>query len=210
MIKGGINKSPEGVSLTLPTRGGSTYKRAYSNDVVSISIDKFVILSSMLMKLVMKRTKDDDITFFIKQVKYLLFRAPLELLPDNTPFQIKYNLCILDGYIRMLLESNDIKLIAQLLDIDAILFSVENAARDVDQNLIIDFDTSDIKFIKPTDIDSETDISSPINEDISSYIHSLSHNLMVLSSVIISNKKNLHQVYTNILKAANKHLDSSK
>lgn len=209
MIKGGIKNSSEGVTLTLPMRGGKTYKRTYSNDVVSISIDKFVILSSMLMKTMTKRVSDEDIKFFIKQVRYLLHRAPLELLPDNTSFQIKYNLCILDGYIRMLLESNDIKLIAQLLDLDAILFSVENASRDVDENLFIDFDTSNIVFIKPTDIESETDISSPINEDISSYVHSLSHNLMVLSSVIISNKLNLLKVYKNILSAANKHLDDS-
>jgi hypothetical protein len=209
MIKGGITNSQEGVTLTLPMRGGKTYNRAYSNDVVTIAIDKFVILSSMLMKSVKKRTKDDDIKFFITQVKYLLHRAPLELLPINTPFQIKYNLCILDGYIRMVLESNDIKLISQLLDLDTILFSLESASRDIDEPLFIDFDVDNVKFIKITDIEEESDISSPINEDVSSYVHSLVHNLIVLSSVIIANKKNLQQVYKNILTLASKHLDDS-
>ncbi len=205
-IKGGIVSNDNSVELSITINGGKTYKRIF-NDIVSVAIDKFVIISTSLCKILLSKPTSQDVNFYIKQIKLLFQRAHVELIPGDLSYQQKYNMWLLDGYIRMLLESNDMKLIAQLLHLDSILYSIEEAGTNQNAPLYIDFDVpSDLNIITVMDIDSDTEISTPVADELSAYLHSINRNLMILTSLIIANKDNLKSIHNHIIKIASKYL----
>ena len=205
-IKGGIASNPNGVELSISIGGGKSYKRVY-NDVVSVAINKFVIISSSLSKILIAKTSARDVAFYISQVKLLLQRSHVEFIPGDLPFQNKYNMWLLDGYIRMLLEATDIKMITQLLDLDSILYSMEEASANQGSPQIIDFDVpNELKIKTIADLDENLDIAHPVGEELSAYLHSLNNNLTLLTSLIVANKSELLKIYKEIIHKASKYL----
>lgn len=205
-IKGGIVAGRNDVELSISIAGGKSYKRVY-NDVVSVAINKFVIISTTLCKILISNSNSRDIKFYSDQIKLLLRRAHVELIPGDLPFQHKYNMWLLDGYIRMLLETSDMKLIAQMLDLDSILYSIEEAGSNVGVPTFIEFDLpEDLKIKTVMDIDSTTELSTPINDEISAYLHSINNNLMLLTSLIIANKSVLIEIHKKIISTASTYL----
>lgn len=205
-IKGGVDTAGNDVELTINVTGGKSYKRIY-NDVVSVAINKFVIISTTLSKILLTKTTPKDIKFYITQIQQLLERAHVELIPGDAAFQQKYNMWLLDGYIRMLLETTDLKLIAQLLHLDSILYSIEEASIKDGTPIFIDFSVpKNIKLVTAMDIDSDTELATPVADELSGYLHSLNTNLMMLASVIISNKSALTEIHKHIITEATKYL----
>jgi predicted nucleotidyltransferase len=205
-IKGGVNTVDNNVELYISVKGGKSYKRVY-NDVVSVAINKFVIIGTTLSKILITKTSPTDVKFYISQIQQLLERAHVEFISGDRPFQQKYNMWLLDGYIRMLLETTDMKLIAQLLHLDSILYSIEEASIKDGSPVFIDFEVpKSISIVDAIDIDSETELHTPVTDDLSAYLHSLNNNLMILTSVIISNKKALVEIHKHIVKEATKFL----
>lgn len=205
-IKGGVTSNKNFVELSISISGGQSYKRIY-NDAVSVAINKFVIMSTTLSKILITRVTPKDITFYINQIKGLFQRAHVEFISGEMEFQQKYNMWLLDGYVRMLLETTDMKLIAQLLDLDSILYSIEEAKLGTDE-----YDLIHTEFELPTniktilDIDENTELCIPVTNELSAYLHSFNTNLMTLTSLIIANKQVLSDIYKEIINTANKHL----
>lgn len=201
-VKGGITTSDNEVEMTIQIAGGKSYKKVY-NDVVSLAIDKFVLISSFLSKMLSTQTPVDT-KFYVAQAKQLLRRGHVELLQGDLPFHNKYNMWLLDGYIRMLLETSDIKLVSQLLDLDSILYSIE---QEDEHCCEIEFIIpSTIKVIKSKNIDPSGQIHSPKNDEIGSYIRSFNHNMGVLVKFVMTNKSALDAVYKSIIQQAKKRL----
>ena len=121
-IKGGITTYENDVELSISIAGGKSYKRIY-NDVVSVAINKFVVISTALAKILITQKNEKDIKFYTEQIKTLLHRSHVELIQGDLPFQQKYNMWLLDGYVRMILETSDMKRISQMLELDSILYS---------------------------------------------------------------------------------------
>lgn len=200
-ITGGVVHTNASVELSITMAGGKSYKRVY-NDVISIAINKFVLISASLTKILSAKASPSDINFYIEQMKLLLHRAHVELIPGDKQFQNKYNMWLLDGYLRMLLEAMDMKLIAQLLDLDSILYSLEEEERNRGAHVFIDFDIPrSIKTIPMTG-----DIAVPITDELSAYLHSFNRNILLLTSFIVSNKHNLALIYNIIIERAAKQL----
>ena len=205
-ITGGIVSNTNDVELSISVEGGKSYKRVY-NDVVSVAINKFVIISSTLSKILITKASSQDINFYIDQVKLLLQRSHVEFIPGNLPFHKKYNMWLIDGYIRMLLETSDIKLITQLLDLDSILYSIEDASLDQGAPTFIDFQIpKNIKIKTIHDINSSVEIVSPVAEELSAYLHSLNNNISLLTKFIEENKSAFNQIYKEIITIASKYL----
>jgi hypothetical protein len=162
-----------------------------------------VLISSTLDKILSVKSSPSDISFYIEQMKLLLHRAHAELIPGNQAFQNKYNLWLLDGYLRMLLETLDMKLIAQLLDLDSILYSLEDAEREngaIGINAFIDFDIpNEVNPVRFSD-----DITYPITDELSAYLHSFNKNLLLLARFISKNKDGFGSIYKRIINTAAK------
>lgn len=206
MIKGGVVSTNNQVELNISVKGGNSYRKVY-NDVVSVSINKFIVISNTMSKILITNTSDRDVKFYINQVKRLLERANVEFISGDLPFQLKYNMWLLDGYVRMLLENTDIKLIAQLLSLDSIIYSVEEECKSQGLYSYIDFDVpSNLKIKSISDIDSKSKIATPPKDDLLDYLHSLNHNILLLSKLIIENKTGLTVIYNQIVKAASAKL----
>lgn len=205
-IKGGIASGENTIALSINIGGGKSYKRIF-NDVVSVAINKFALISTTLSKLLITKVSPHDVQCYIQQIKLLLNRAHVELIPGEMPFHNKYNMWLLDGYVRMLLETMDLKLIAQLLDLDSILYSIEEESFYQHNPTLIDFDIpKQIKAITLMDIDDETEIMTPVADELNAYLHSLNHNLILLTSLIISNKPALLLIHKKIVEVASNHL----
>lgn len=205
-IRGGITSSENEIEVSFTKSGGGNYKRVY-NDVVSVAINKFSLISTTLSKLLVSKMSKSDIKFYIDQIKILLQRSHVELIPGELPFHDKYNMWLLDGYVRMLLETADLKLITQLLDIDSILYSIEEER--LNQNICgyIDFKIPDkIKVKTLAQLDNKAEISSPMADELSAYIHSLNNNLVLLNLIIESNKESFFMIYKSIIATASKYL----
>lgn len=201
-ITGGIVSNNDSVEMTISVKGGKTYKRIY-NDVVSLAIDKFVLIGSFLSKLISSRSPTDT-SFYIKQTKQLLRRGHVELINGELPFHNKYNMWLLDGYLRMLLETCDIKLISQLLDLDSILYSIEQSD---EEYLELDFEVPpSAKVLTLSVVDPKAEIKTPITDDISAYLHSFNDNLGLLIKFVLANKSVLDATYKSIIQQAKKRL----
>lgn len=205
-IKGGIVAEQNDVELSISIAGGKSYKRVY-NDVVSVAINKFAIISTTLAKILISKTNPRDVKFYSDQIKLLLQRAHVELIPGDEPFQRKYNMWLLDGYIRMILETSDMKLIAQMLDLDSILYSIEEAGSNLGIPTFIEFEIpTDLTIKTIMEIDSETEVATPIGDELSAYLHSINTNLMILTSLIIENKSALMEIHKKIIDIASTYL----
>lgn len=195
------------VELNISISGGKSYKRLYP-DVVNAAINKFVVINSMLSEILTAKASQMNIDFYVEQSKLLMRRAHVELIPGNNSFQNKYNMWLLDGYIRMILETADIKLIAQLLDLDSILYSMTECEEYFGVNTIIDFDIPDdihALVTKPTDT-----ISCPIADDFTSYLYSFRSNMKLLSQMITENTKALNALYKQIIHAVSTRFEKNK
>ena len=205
-IRGGIVSSNNDVELSLSVSGGKRYKMVY-NDVVSIAIDKFVIISESLNKILISNATSRDTTFYIEQIKLLFQRAHVEFLQGELPFQNKYNIWLLDGYVRMLLETNNLKLIIQLLDLDSILYSIEEASVSQGVPTFIEFNIPSNLHVKTlVDINTKDSISFPSSEELSAYLQSLNNNLTLLTKLITENKNALLLIYKEIIKLSSTYL----
>lgn len=206
MITGGLVSSTNQVELSISIGGGKGYKKIYK-DVVSVAIDKFNLISSTLSKLLISKSSPCDKDFYIDQVKLLLQRSHVEMIMGALPFHNKYNMWLLDGYIRMLLETMDMKLISQLLDIDSILYSIEEAILMQNQYTAIDFEIpSTLKVKSLKEIDPKFDITMPVADELSAYLHSLNHNLNLLNAFINANRDAFFTIHKKIVETASKYL----
>lgn len=207
MIRGGIVSTDNQVELNISMKGGGSYKKVY-NDVVSVAINKFVVISETLNKIFITKTNDRDVKFFTNQVKRLLQGAHVEFIHGDMPFQVKYNMWLLDGYVRMLLENTDMKLIAQLLSLDSIIYSVEDESRSQGIHSTIDFSIpSGLKVKTIYDIDSKAKLSIPLTDELNDYLQSLNTNLILLSKLIVENRDALMVIYNKIVKTASNKLN---
>jgi len=203
LISGGVTSTDSEIELRINVTGGKSYKRIY-NDVVANAINKFVLISDSLHKILTVNATAQDIAFYVEQLKLLLQRAHVELIPGDRPFQNKYNLWLLDGYIRMLVETTDMKLIAQLLDIDAILYSLEEASIAQDNHTFIDFNIP--PDVKPKELKKTFEVAIPITNEARAYLNSLDSNLKILREFIIINKEAFVEIHRNIISIASKYL----
>lgn len=206
-IQGGITSYENEVEMSFVVSGGLNYKRVY-NDVVSVSIDKFNLVNTTLSKLLTDEMSDMDSSFYIDQIKILLQRCHVELIPGDLIFHHKYNMWLLDGYIKMLLETTDLKRIVQLLDIDSILYSIEEER--FNQNIYTHIDFKVSEKINPKtlfDIDPKLKIKSPTVDELHAYIHSLNHNLLLLNKVIDANREAFFIIYKDIIATASKYFN---
>lgn len=202
MIQGGLVSGGNAVELSISITGGKRYKRVY-NDIVNVAINKFDIIASTLSKLLISKNSTSDINFYVEQMSQLLQRAHVELISGEMPFHRKYNMWLLDGYIRMLLETTDLKMIAQLLDIDSILYSIEEAGFDQGSPLLLNFQIP--KSLKPKTL-SDVEITTPVAAELSAYIHSLDHNMKLFVELIKANRAELVKIHQTIIDTAAKYL----
>jgi hypothetical protein len=204
MIRGGIESNGNTVELSLQIHGGKI-KRVYS-DIVKLAIEKYTLISSMVSQLL---TTDNDIEFFIDQVEYLLHRAHVELIPGKRLFQQKYNMWLLDGYVRMLLETTDFKLISQLLYIDSLLYTIEEASTKAGHPLVLDFEVpATVNVQSINEVAPSSKIAVPIADELSAYVLSLYHNLELLNTLIVANKPALDEIFRLICDVAAQHIAS--
>lgn len=201
-IKGGVMVNDRTVGVSISIAGGASYKRVYV-DVVAAAINKFVIISSTLRRVIRESNSDQDRRFYMDQIQQLLRRAHVEVIHGTAPFQDKYNFWLLDGYVRMLLETHDLKLIAQLLNIDAMLYSVEEAFLTNGVPTLLDFTVPDS--IK-AQVDQTIEIAVPKNNTTDAYIESLDKNVELLAAFIQSNKASLDSIHAIIVETTSKYL----
>jgi hypothetical protein len=205
-IRGGIVSTGNDVELTISISGGKNYKRVY-NDIVSVALDKFVLISTTLHKLLMSKSSPSNVKFYVEQIEHLLQRAHVELIPGTLPFHQKYNMWLLDGYVRMLLETTDMKLITQLLDLDSILYSIEEAGIKQGNPTFLSFTIpKSIKVLAIDEIDASLEVATPVADELSAYLHSLDHNMMLLVKLIEHNRHCLVEIHKNIITMASKLL----
>jgi hypothetical protein len=194
-ISGGLNSKGDQTTLTFAIKGGKTCTKVY-NDTVSTAIHRFVIISSTLSKMI--TTKPNDINFYISQLIELFKYSHIECLPGTAEYQIHYNAWLIDGYIRMILESNDLSIIVELLDLNSILRTIEIASKyDID----IEYDVAPIKVKK-----CKQAIQKSTDDTLKSYLQSINKNIKLLEDYILDNKSSLDDAYKAILKVAKKHL----
>lgn len=195
-ISGGLNTRGDQTTLTFAIKGGKTCTKVY-NDTVSTAIHRFVIISSMLSKMI--TTKPNDIPFYISQLVELFKYSHIECLPGNAEYQLHYNAWLIDGYIRMLLESNDLSMIIELLNLNSILRTIEIASK---HTIDIEYDVAPINVKK-----CKGKIEKPIDDTLGSYLHCINKNLQLLEKHIVDNKEALNEAYKAILEVAKRHLD---
>lgn len=112
---------------------------------------------------------------------------------------------LLDGYVRMLLETSNMKLIAQILELDSILYSLEDASSYQGVPAFINFDVPGDLTVVDTDL--KESISSPTDNDLPSSVNSLNNNLKILTNLIVSNKNALTRIHEAIVSTASTYLD---
>ncbi len=195
-IKGGISIDGGEVSITLSINGGRKYKRVYT-DAAKSAVDKFKTMAELIIN-----SKHKDTKIYVNQLKSLFQYAHVELLEGDNTFQVNYNLWLLNGYVKMLLQSLDIKLISQLLNLDGILYSVEEAG--VFDGEYID---TDFKLPKMSNINKNgIKISMPTHGSVDAMILSLDKNIITLIKFMEKNTDTLKRVYDEIVKQASKQL----
>jgi hypothetical protein len=194
MIKGGITKDTHSIILTLPTKAGGSFNKVYDSSVDD-AIRKFTTINKAIEII-------DDDNFYITQIRLLMKKAHVEFINGNNNFQKNYDLWLIDGYVRMLLESMDMKLIVQLLGLDSIIYNVEHVARSEGNDGIIDFDIPNLKIVE-----HHKKIYIPESHDnIKNYITSIKHNMNILCMFINDNKQNIEIIYNKIIKDTAKYL----
>jgi len=196
-IKGGVVIDKNDIEVSFNIEGGKPYKRVY-NDQVSSAISNFKLIGESLTEL-----KSDNLETYLRQLKLLFQYAHVELLNGNNVFQTNYNLWLLNGYVRMLLETKDMKLITQLLNLDSILYSVEEAGVMSDESIDTDFKLPNKLSIAN---DKKIKIAIPEKESASALIKSLNVNIQSLIEFIGSNKNAFKKIYDEIVKTVSKYV----
>jgi hypothetical protein len=205
VIKGGVSTFDKTVQLSISINGGKPYKKNF-NDIVTTSMNKFSVLCSMLDKVLNTGCTERDINFYMNQIQRLFQRAHVQFIPGEKKFHHIYNMWLLDGYIKMLLETADIKLIAPLLNLDLIIFSIEESKRMDKSPIIIDFEVpSNIK-VKKVKLEGSPSQKLLQNDDIDTYLHNVNSNLQLLNKFIHLNKEAFSQIYDEINKTAAKFI----
>lgn len=193
-IKGGVNINNNEIVLSLTIDGGRPYNRVY-NDVVSSAINAFESNSQSL-----------DINYkdpiYIRQLKYMFQYAHVDIISGTSDFQLNYNIWMLYSYVRMLLSSHDMKLISQLLNLDSILYSVEEAGVMNNHKVNTDF-TLPSRLIIDT---SKIHISTAKSNSVKDVSKSLNANIHELITFIKRNEDAFKQIHMAIVKQASKHL----
>lgn len=193
-IKGGLNINNKDVVLSLTIGGGRPYKRVY-NDVVSNAIMNFEMNSHHL-------SNDYKNPIYLRTLKQLFQYAHVDIINGDNIFQINYNIWMLNAYVKMLLESQDMKLIAQMLNLDNILYSVAEAG-------ILNNDIIETDFSLPSKLSIDNsciDISIPKSKDIEDVVRSLNDNIHTLVQFMKCNDKPLKKIHDAITSATAKHL----
>ncbi len=204
-IRGGVFTRDNTTELSFSIEGGKQYKRIYSN-VVDAAINKFVVISKALNDIISANSTEVDKVFFINQVKILLNRAHVEMIQGSAPFQQKYNMWLLDGYIRMILETTDMYLITQLLDLDSILYSIEYESIQQGNHIQIDFEIPNNIKVHHLSVDHIKKYKHPIDDDLNTYVNSLNENLQLLSEFVQLNRSCFEDIHGCIIKVASKYL----
>ncbi len=195
-IKGGVAMFDNDVEISFNVKGGRQYKRVF-NDVVGTSIRNF---SSMVTSLI--NLQKNNIHMYMQQLKLLLRYAHIDLLEGTCRFQINYNLWMANQYMHELLHSKDMKRIAELLNLDSILYSVEEAGFIDNQQIDTDFKVQANLSTTNTNIKLEI----PERDSINDLITSLNANVQILAEFIDTNKPALTKIYQVIIKTAAKNL----
>lgn len=204
MIKGGITTHDDhNVELTIAIGGGKSCRKSY-NDVVNTAIDRFIVVGSAIVK-TLKDVSSEDHYFCVEQLKRLFEHAHVEFIRGNHPFQKKYNMWMIDGYIRMLLQTADLKLVAELLEIDRILYSIEEISRFEGEPLEIDFQVpTNLKVIHVANIPARSELGG--GDELCDSLRSIGLSLPLLLEMLESNRANLAKIYDIVVKTAAEHL----
>jgi hypothetical protein len=194
-IKGGLNKSDNAVHISFSIAGGRTYTRAF-NDTVSSELANFEMIADTLDNI-----DKHDTQLYLRQLRVLFQHAHVDILAGDSVFQTNYNIWMIDRYVRMLLQSKDMKLIAELLNLDGILYSVYQAGTLDDQYIDVGFKMPklDIQAKKINIVAAKADTPNAI-------IEALNANIKSLISFMHANKKALTKIYSAIVDTAKSHL----
>jgi len=199
MVHGGIAYDEGCVSLTIRPSGGNAYTRVF-DDVVDNAVERFVLFETLLGPALSNPISSSDMAFYVNQLRYLLSGAHVQQLPGEMPFQQKFNMWLLDGYVRMLLANGTVNLalVAQLLGLDLVLHYVEDAE---DVHARIPFRVPQHVSVK---IPADSVIAKPAGDETQAYVRSLSGNLSLLISLLKQNKTALEEIHQVIFVAASK------
>lgn len=196
-IKGGIVVDGNSVEVKILVKGGKSYVKVYDEEVAT-AINKFDTISTMINKLFIEEKGSSEYKFYIDQLMQLFHKANIEFLNGDMEFQLKYNSWLLDGYIRMLVETADMKLIIQMLGLDSILYSIEEADAYAGTSKCIEFDVP--PSTKKIQSNAKSKLSLPANDSIEAYLHASIHNLGSLRQIIKNNESTINTVYKHIVK----------
>lgn len=187
-IKGGLKRSKKIIELTLSRRGGHQYTRVF-DDTVQASIDRFDTDSSLLLKI----TNHDT---FMHRLMDILKYAHIDMIHGEGVFQRNIMIWTIHNYLRMLLDDKDMKSIAQLLNLDEMLYSMELSAELCNEHIDTDFDVPN-KLKITNDTKSVNDCDS-----IDEMVKSIKTNLKQLNAFIKSNIDTFKKIHRCITKAA--------
>jgi hypothetical protein len=197
-IKGGIISSDNQVELSINIKGGRSYKRIYTEEV-TLAINRFSTMISSI-------AKESNDKFCIDQAKILMEWAHIEIIEGEQPFQYQYNAWLIDGYVRMLLQSADLKMIAELLHLDSMIYAIEEASAKQDEHIMIEFSIP--KMLSITKPNNNIKISMPSSNDLKAYTTSIKSNLSILDKFIKENKEALIEIHKTIINTASKYVSS--
>ncbi len=194
-IKGGLSKSNNAVHVSFSIAGGRTYTRTF-NDTVSSELANFEMIADTLDNI-----NRHDTQLYLRQLRVLFQHAHVDILAGDNVFQTNYNIWMIDRYVRMLLQSKDMKLMAELLNLDGILYSVYQAGTLDDQYI-------DVGFRMPKlDIQAKKiNIAASKSDTPSAIIEALNVNIKSLISFMRANKKALTKIHSAIVDTAKSHL----
>ncbi len=197
-MRGGVIRRNGKTEMTLFMSGGKSYKRVFHEEVES-AIERFSVVEEELSKILGNQSLDKDEKFFVTQLQELLKHAHVQLVPGKMPYQVKHNMSMLDKYVRMLFAggSLNLKLVVQLLNIDSILYYIEEAKKN---NVCIQFQVPRNLTIRV----NEKDLMKPQKEETQEYIRSLVKNLHLLVKALKANKQTINEIHDVIIKAAKK------
>ncbi len=181
------------VQLSLTIAGGRPYKRIY-NDTVAAAIQQFCMMEGAIADAPTQEAR-------MRQLGILFQHAHVELLSGDNLFQTNYNLWLLNGYVRMLLQTKDLKMVAQMLNLDSILYSVEEAARFDEQRVDTDFKMPKIR----TD-GKKLKVAMPDRDTQDALTKALITNLHTLAGFIQTSEDRLKKIYDAIVRQASQHL----
>ncbi len=194
-IKGGLSKRDNAVHISFSMSGGRTYTRAF-NDTVSTELANFEMIADTLESIDKKDTQ-----LYLRQLRVLFQHAHVDILSGDNVFQTNYNIWMIDRYVRMLLQSKDMKLMAELLNLDGILYSVYEAGTLDDQYIDVGFKIPKLD-IHPKKIN----IVAAKADTPSSIIPALNANIKSLIEFMNANKQALTKIYSVIVDTAKSHL----